>query len=249
VGAQGATTFSGMWSSGERSFDAVLLDAGGVLLLPDPEAVRQAFASLGATPDDETCRRAHYASMREVDRLGRADWAAVDRVFARIAGVPEERIDDAVAVTEDIYLRRPWVPLPRVAESLRELQDAGFAMAVVSNAEGTMERQLAEHRICAVGGGEAADVAVVVDSHVVGVEKPDPRIFQIALDALGISGARCVHVGDSVHFDVEGARAAGLDCVHVDPYGYCPDDDHGHIGSLPDLVQALAAEAASIERA
>jgi len=230
-----------------RPIDAVLLDAGGVLLLPDPEAVREAFAPLGATPDDETCRRAHYASMREVDRLGRADWTAVDRVFARVAGVPEDRVDEAVVVTEDIYLRRPWIPLPGAAEALRHLQGAGFSLAVVSNGEGTMERQLAEHQICAVGGGEAAEVAVVVDSHVVGVAKPDPRIFDIALDALGMTADRCVHVGDTVHFDVEGARAAGLRCLHVDPYGYCPHDDHSHIASLPHLVRALDGGGAFLE--
>src|SRR5438477_5458478 len=123
--------------SDRRAIDGVLLDAGGVLLLPDPAAVRRAFAPLDVAPDDEACRRAHYASMREVDRLGRADWAAVDRVFARVAGVAEDRIDDAVPLTEDIYLRAPWVLLPGAAEALRDLEGAGLSLAVVSNAEGT----------------------------------------------------------------------------------------------------------------
>ena len=218
---------------------AVLLDAGGVLLLPDPAAVREVFAPLDARPDDETCRRAHYASMREVDRIGRADWAAVDRVYARVAGVPEDRLDDALPLIEEVYLRRPWVPVPGAMEALMALEAAGLALAVVSNAEGTMERQLAEHRICSVDGRDAARVEVVVDSHVVGVEKPDPRIFAIALDALAVGADRCVHVGDTVHFDVDGARAAGVGPVHVDPYGLCPEDDHPHVGSLTELAATL----------
>jgi putative hydrolase of the HAD superfamily len=222
-----------------RPIDAVLFDAGGVLLLPDPAALRRAFAPFGARPDDETCRIAHYASMRELDRVGGPDWLAVDRVLARTAGVPEDHLDRTFRLIEDIYQRSPWVPVAGAAEALLALQDAGFPLAVVSNASGTMEQQLAGHRICSVDGEAAAQVAVVVDSHVVGVEKPDPRIFEIALDALGLSAQQCVYVGDTVHFDVEGARAVGMHPLHYDPYRLCPDGDHPHLESLVDLVGDL----------
>ena len=221
--------------------DAVLLDAGGVLMLPDPARMRTALATLGASADDEACRRAHSASMREVDRLERADWAAVDRVLAREAGVPEERVEDAIPLLDDIYLRQPWVPIAGVTEALLDLQAAGYALAIVSNASGTMEQMLAEHRICSVGGTEHADVAIVVDSDVVGVEKPDPKIFSFALEALGIPAERCIYIGDTVHFDVNGARAAGIRPVHLDPYGFCPEDDHPHIPSVPDAATELVA--------
>jgi putative hydrolase of the HAD superfamily len=82
-------------------------------------------------------------------------------------------------------------------------------------------------------------VAVVVDSDVVGVEKPDPAIFGIALDALSLSPDGCLYVGDTVHFDVNGARAAGLRPVHLDPYRLCPHGDHPHVGSLAELAQEL----------
>jgi putative hydrolase of the HAD superfamily len=219
--------------------EAVLLDAGGVLLLPDPAELRRVLAPLGEAPDDETCRLAHYACMREVDRLGAPDWPVVDRVLARVAGVAEDRIDRAVSVVEEVYLRLPWVPVPDAAETLLRLQAAGYPLAVVSNATGTMEQQLAEHRICTADGGSAAQVAVVVDSDVVGVEKPDPAIFDIALDALGLPPDGCIYVGDTVHFDVNGARAAGLSPVHLDPYRWCPDSDHAHVSSLAELARAL----------
>src|SRR4051794_2280135 len=198
--------------------------------------MRTAFAPLGVEPDDETCRRSHYASMREVDRLGRADWPAVDRVLAATAGVPAERIEETIPLIEEIYMRAPWVPCQGAAEALRALQEAGYELAVVSNASGTMEQQLLQHRICSVEGGEEAAVAIVVDSDVVGIEKPDPRIFTFALDALGLEAERCLYVGDTVYFDVQGARAAGLRPVHVDPYELCPDEDHPHITELAELT-------------
>jgi putative hydrolase of the HAD superfamily len=177
--------------------------------------------------------------MRELDRLGGPDWPVVDRVLARVAGVADDRIDGAVSLIEEVYLRLPWVPVPDAAETLLHLQAAGYPLAVVSNATGTMEQQLAGHRICTADGGPAAQVAVVVDSDVVGVEKPDPAIFDIALDALGLPPDDCIYVGDTVHFDVNGARAAGLRPVHLDPYRWCPDTDHPHVGSLAELARAL----------
>ena len=223
----------------DGAVEAVLLDAGGVLLLPDPAQLRRVLAPLGQTPDDEACRRAHYASMREVDRIGGPDWPVVDRVMARVVGVEDDRLEDAVSLVEEVYLRLPWVPVPDAADTLLELQAAGYPLAVVSNATGTMEQQLADHRICTSDGGHAARVAVVVDSDVVGVEKPDPAIFGFALDALGLPPDDCLYVGDTVHFDVNGARAAGLRPVHLDPFGLCPDADHAHVGSLAELAGQL----------
>jgi putative hydrolase of the HAD superfamily len=225
----------------DHPVEAVLLDAGGVLLLPDPAAMRRVLAPFGVAPDDETCRRAHYASTREIDRVRVVDWRMADRVIADhfgIEGADAHAVFDAI---ESVYASEAWVPIPGVAHALRELQARGMPLAVVSNAGGTMEQQLLSHRVCGVGvdEGEIAEVAVVVDSHVVGVEKPDPAIFEIALRALGRGADGGVYLGDTVLFDVEGARAAGLSPVHVDPYGLCPLTDHPHVESLPHFVAAL----------
>jgi putative hydrolase of the HAD superfamily len=177
--------------------------------------------------------------VREVDRLGKADWPTVDRVVARTAGVPEDRLDDALEAIERIYLAEDWVPAPGAAAALLVLETAGLALAIVSNATGRMEQMLLEHRICGLDGGAMARVAVVVDSHVVGVEKPDRRIFSFALTALDVPPERCVFVGDSVHFDVEGARNAGIRPIHLDPFDLCPDTDHAHFVSLGEVAIAL----------
>jgi putative hydrolase of the HAD superfamily len=58
-----------------------------------------------------------------------------------------------------------------------------------------------------------------VDSHLVGVEKPDPRIFQHALDKLGIPAEGTPFVGDRYDVDVMGAQAVGMLGVLYDPEG------------------------------
>jgi putative hydrolase of the HAD superfamily len=225
----------------DHPVEAVLLDAGGVLLLPDPAAMRRALAGLGAAPDDELVARAHYASTHEIDGLDPVDWREVDAVIATMFGIPEAQHDDAFRAIESVYDSEGWVPIAGVTGALLRLQSAGMPLAVVSNAGGTMEQQLLSHRICAVepGDAEVAEVAIVVDSHVVGVEKPDPAIFEIALAALGRDATNAVYLGDTVYFDVEGALAAGLSPVHVDPYGFCAANDHPHVASLEEFVARL----------
>jgi putative hydrolase of the HAD superfamily len=109
----------------------------------------------------------------------------------------------------------------------------------VSNATGRMEQVLLEHRICGLEGEAMARVTAVIDSHVVGVEKPDPRIFSFAFEALETVPDRCVYIGDSVHFDVQGARNAGIRPFHLDPFSLCGSGGHEHIGALADFAAEL----------
>lgn len=217
----------------------MLLDAGGVLLLPDPDAFRRELERFSIVPDDATCARGHFEAMREADRLRRDDYVGTDRFLARWFGVPDSRLEEGVAAIDAVYTGHRMVPIAGAAENLVRLRDAGFGLAIVSNATGTMEAQLAEHRICSVDGHDCADVAVVIDSHVVGVSKPDPAIFGFALDALAIGAEQCVFLGDSVYFDVEGALAAGIRPVHVDPFDLCDGGYHDHTASLAAFTEGL----------
>ena len=94
------------------------------------------------------------------------------------------------------------------------------------------------------GRHDGVRVGVIVDSAVAGVAKPDPAIFGIALEALGVPASKTVlHVGDSVRYDVAGALAAGLQPVHLDPFGVCPaPDGHPHVATLQELARILASE-------
>lgn len=214
----------------------MLLDAGGVLMLPDPGAFRARLSPLGITPDDAICRRAHYLGVAEIDRIGRTDYGAADRAIAAVFGVPDGLVKDAIEAIELVYTHDPFVPVDGAAEQLRRLCGAGIRLGIVSNADGQIEAELDEHRICSRDGENCSVVEVVVDSHLAGVEKPDPAIFALALNALGLPAERCIYVGDSAYFDVRGAGAAGIPAVHVTPYNECEAGDHPHVPSLEDFV-------------
>jgi HAD superfamily hydrolase (TIGR01509 family) len=108
---------------------------------------------------------------------------------------------------------RLWsAPMPRIHEALAALRALEVSLVVVSNSDGSVERGLA-----AVGLRQYLDA--VIDSHHVGFEKPDPRIFEVALARSGALPERVVHVGDLYAADVVGARAAGLHALLLDPYG------------------------------
>ncbi|NNE11482.1 MAG: HAD family hydrolase [Ilumatobacter sp.] len=210
-------------------FDAVLFDAGGVLVLPDPTVLAPLLEPLGGTAEIEAHRRAHYAGMAAKSRAGSGerDWLVYDRAYVTAVGVADDEVDHAVEVlgrTRSHHLWR-W-PVPETVAGLGTLAAAGVPLGVVSNASGQIEAQLLRSGICQVGSGPGVAVRVVVDSHVVGVAKPDPAIFEFALGHFdGIDRRRIAYVGDSVTMDVRSASAAGLHPILIDPYGDHPGAD------------------------
>ena len=121
-----------------------------------------------------------------------------------------------------------YVP-PDVAPALRALRGLALRLVVVSNANGTLQTHMRR-----IGLAEYFDH--VLDSAEEGVEKPDPRFFEIALDRSGASKASTVHVGDLYHVDVVGARNAGLRAVLLDEADLRPDADCPRVRSLGELV-------------
>ena len=94
--------------------------------------------------------------------------------------------------------------------------------------------------------GLTPHVDEILDSHDFGVEKPDPRLFHLALAASGTDAATTVHVGDFLHIDVVGARAAGLaEAVLFDVAGLYDDADCPRVRQLGALVEFVAAKNAA----
>ena len=122
--------------------------------------------------------------------------------------------------------------LPGVPEALARLRAAGLRLVVVSNADGTVEEGLTR-------AGLRRYLDAVVDSQVVGFEKPDPRIFTHALALFGSDPARTLHVGDIYAADVAGARAAGVHAVLLDPHGDWGELDCPMARDVPEVADRL----------
>ncbi len=225
--------------------DAVFLDVGGVFHLPDHRLVMEALRRAGCRVDEERLDRAHYAGAAELTRWPQgpeAIWRAFEEAYVREAGVPAERLEDAIAEL-DVAFTAPGMwsrHAPGSVAALRALAATGVALAIVSNSDGTLESRLAAEGVCQVGPGLGVPVVAVVDSGAVGVAKPDPAIFAFALEATGVEPHRALHVGDTVGADVDGARAAGVLPLHLDPYGFCADRSHPHLDDLAGLPALLA---------
>lgn len=223
--------------------DAVLVDLGGVVYLPDHDRMRAALGRLGVDADHEDLDRAHFAGVAATDDFtsDHSVWHAYNLAYAKVHGIPEDRLDDARAVLLEEFARGDvWTrEIPGAREALVAIAALGVRIAVVSNADGTVEAQLRDDGICQVGPGAGVEVGAVLDSGVVGVAKPDPAIFHLALTALGVVPERAVHVGDTPAADVAGARAAGVHPVLVDPYDHHPAAPVVRIRALGDLPALL----------
>jgi putative hydrolase of the HAD superfamily len=214
----------------------VLFDAGGVLLdldyaflkrLLDARHVATTLAELSAS--ESLARTAIDRRVREGGRTSEA-WRDYFRILLTRVGAPpdgtEAIIDTLAEAHERVGL---WtVAIEGAVSTVKALKAAGHRLGVVSNAEGRVERDLD-------GAGYAGLFETVVDSHLVGVEKPDPKIFRIAMERMSISPETAVYLGDVPAVDVAGARAAGLTPVLLDRHDLYPSTDAPRLRSIAEL--------------
>jgi putative hydrolase of the HAD superfamily len=226
--------------------EAVLVDVGGVLVLPGHDPIAAALGHADVRVDRHLLDRAHYAGVASLDEFTEGDreiWVQYNRAYARACNVSEDVIDEAVEhLLNEFATGAVWSRVvPGSRDALWELSALGMQLAIVSNAGGDTEPRMREYRICQVGPGPGAAVGAILDSTVVGAAKPDPRIFELALEALDVPAERAIHVGDTPGADVDGARAAGVHPVLVDPYDFHVGLDVERVASLADVVELIRA--------
>ena len=225
------------------SIRVVLFDAGNTLLRMDYAVIAAELARHGVRVAPDAVQRAEWQARVHLD----------DQVFARAAGASTETqesatrymrlvleglgVADGSTVERVAEWRRTYNPPlgvwtahdPQAPESLALVRRSGARAAAISNSNGSVASVLA-----AVGLGPYLDF--VVDSGEVGIEKPDPRIFELALARADVAPAEAAYIGDFYSIDVKGATAAGLRAVLLDPGGFWGARD---CAMAPDLLSAV----------
>lgn len=224
------------------ALETVFLDAGGVLLYPNWWRVSDALAMQGVTVSPEALITADPAARRELDDSGviggttdaTRGWLYFDLVLAH-AGIARSEMTGAALADLHRYHTASnlweYVP-PYVVPALEQLRARGLRLVVVSNANGTLLKHVDR-----LGLTRLFDC--VLDSADEGVEKPDPRFFEIALSRSGAQKDTTIHVGDLYHVDVVGARNAGLRGVLLDEADLRRDADCPRIRTLDDLIARI----------
>lgn len=185
----------------------VLLDALGTLVELEPPWLHLAGAS---SEPLEGAFRAEMAYYREHSDEGHDPDSLAD-LRRRSARVLSDELGRKVAVEEMMAAIR-FTAYPDVAPALAELRALGMRLVCLSNWDYSLPDVLAR-----VGLADALDG--VVTSAAVGARKPDPRLFEAALEVAGCAADEALHVGDTPTEDVEGAKAAGIRALLIDRDG------------------------------
>jgi putative hydrolase of the HAD superfamily len=231
-------------------FETIFLDAGGVLVWPNWTRVRDALRTHSIEIDPGALAAADPVVRKSLDDAGmiaaaadqRRSWNYFELVLTN-AGVTLSLAAEAALARVHDYQRTAniWEHVPDfVPPALQTLRSRGHKLVVVSNSNGTVRESF--RRL-----GLAGLVDLVVDSAEEGFEKPDRRLFDVALERAGAQAETTLHAGDFYFIDVVGARAAGLTPVLVDQSGLYPEADCERIQSiaeLPDLIGRLSSRQA-----
>ncbi|HEV8306086.1 MAG TPA: HAD-IA family hydrolase [Methylomirabilota bacterium] len=217
----------------------VFLDAGNTIVSLDYEVITAHIRAAGHPVTPAEVRLAEQRARVQLDPhlAGPRSTETPDtfRLYLRYTfdglGI---RWDEAAERVAD-RLRRAKPPLglwsvgvPEAPMVLEGLRRRGLRLAVVSNSNGTVADILR-------AVGLAGHLDAVVDSGIVGIEKPHPKIFEYAAAALDVRPDEAIHVGDLYSVDVLGARAAGCHAILLDPAGAWRDVD---CPTAPDLSAA-----------
>lgn len=225
-----------------RGLEAVIFDAGNTLIFADWEAIIEVARAHGRTLTVRELEEAEYAGRASVAHYMAQDPASRDATRGvvyfgailektGIGGEIARKIADGVL---EVHQRSGlWrVVPPGLVKSLERLKAAGLTMGVISNADGKVAQYLER-------AGLSSFFSFVIDSHLVGVEKPDRRIFEMGLEQAGVAAARSLYAGDIYEIDVLGARTAGMEAVLIDPLLKDPNRDVRKVRGVSELADLL----------
>jgi HAD superfamily hydrolase (TIGR01509 family) len=230
--------------------ETLFLDAGGVLVDPNWQRISDALAAHGvrvapgllADAEPRAKRRLDVPDLIRHGNDSQRGWIYFNLVLEQ-AGIARSPETDAALQELQAYhaVHNLWERVPDgVVPALERLRARVPRLVVVSNANGRLH--VVMERL-----GLARFFDVMLDSHLEGVEKPDPRLFELALERAGGHPETTLHVGDFYWIDVQGARAAGLRAVLLDTAGLYHGVDCPRIRSLGELPDLLAGGTETVQ--
>jgi putative hydrolase of the HAD superfamily len=179
----------------------------------------------------------------ENDHLpGAPSWGRMIGTMIARAGVPEARVPELLVTFWRDHVRKNlwWLVPDGLGPALDAVRAAGVPVVIVSNSEGMLDVLFEELSITRL-------FDLVVDSGKIGIEKPDARIWQIALDAYPTRPEAVLHLGDTVATDVIGAQALGFRTGLIDPYVHYAGR-HREATRVPGVVEVAQALVRSASR-
>jgi HAD superfamily hydrolase (TIGR01509 family) len=222
---------------------AIFFDAGNTLIHMDYDAIAAALRREGVVVTAVDVQRAEWRARVRLDATFQPGASTEhpstgERYLAFLLeelGVASPATRAALIAWRRAYNlpRGLWtVAEPEAEAALALARRSGLLTAVISNSNGTIAEILD-------GLGLGRHLDFVIDSAKVGVEKPDPRIFRLALERAGIAPAEAAYVGDLYSIDVLGARAAGLHAILMDPGRCWPPRDCPTAMTILDAVRLV----------
>jgi len=224
---------------------AIFFDAGNTLLFLDHRVVIPMLLEHGGNVDEVGFKEAELsARMRLTRRIEEGAFGTENHLWQEYfqnlflaSGVPEEHLEELGARVREVHrARHLWTYMdPATPGALDALDDAGYRMAVISNADGRVEGLIEE-------AGIRDRFEFVMDSEIEGVEKPDPEIFLRACTRMDVDPDASLYVGDLYPVDVLGSRKAGLQSVLLDPLDQLdyPVDRVEDVAALPAFLERLS---------
>jgi HAD superfamily hydrolase (TIGR01509 family) len=221
------------------ALQAIFFDVGNTLLFPDWNKMLEGLHQRKITPGQEQLRAIERETKHEFDAISESG-SAVDHGFWHIF---YSRLLESFAIDDDL-LREQLVGATRISanwcmirpgtrEALHSLGHK-YRLGVISNADGRIAQVLE-------GCGIADCFETIVDSGIVGQEKPHPAIFAAALHAMGSRPEQSLYVGDIYSVDYLGATAAGMRSVLMDVCGAYQTREWPRVESLDELEAKLNA--------
>ena len=216
----------------------LLFDAGGTLVMPSFRRMAEEYARDGVIVAPERLARGEALARLAFDRgeypRTPADpWLNFMHAIARLADVERPPVAAFERLRAYHDTENLWEEVIDGTEAALADLHARYRLGVISNANGTVKK-------CFARLGLDRFFDSIVDSTEVGVEKPDVRIFELALAQMNARAAEAVYVGDVFRVDVLGARAAGMRGVLIDPHGFHEDKVCDRIAALAGLTAVLA---------